>query len=310
MFDIDMDSVKSCKRQEFGKCPNDPHIHPPSAPHDVAADEWRRAEWFKPSLEDLAVEAAASGQFSSAAEGDDVDSRSAAGVPIFANDTITVELSSHLIAQGSETDGADICCDLSAPACQVQRGHDKSTFYRDVSHQRVRSEHSDGSIVIDFFDSMKAVKVNITAGVETCEEYCPIPEGEILRPFGIPPKATDKGPATVLGKSAEHYTWKDIILKIIPMASYDFYATVADNGAPTPVFQSQALTPLGRLPPIGRTNVTWLNYTAATPPAAKFNIAGLDTCPHSSQCAGPGYQAHRLAAGQLRSFEHYYRPAM
>ena len=44
---------------------------------------------------------------------------------------------------------------------------------------------------------------------------------------------------------------------------------------------------------------------AGPPPAAKFQIAGLDTCQPSPDCGGSARQLHRLRARQYRSFYRY-----
>ena len=42
--------------------------------------------------------------------------------------------------------------------------------------------------------------------------------------------------------------------------------------------------------------------TMQAPPASKFAIANVDTCPKSRSCGSPSWQAHRLASRQYRSF--------
>ena len=53
---------------------------------------------------------------------------------------------------------------------------------------------------------------------------------------------------------------------------------------------------------IGTQNQTWANWKSQAQPAAKFNIAGLDTCPMSSQCNSQQMQGHRLRTRQLHTF--------
>merc|ERR1711939_603647 len=101
-------------------------------------------------------------------------------------------------------------------------------------------------------------------------------------PFDPDADTKDMGPATMFGKTVEHYHWKDVILKIITMQINDFYADISNPQAAVPVFSTGQLTPFGQMPPIGTTNQTWSNFKAGTPTAAKFNIAGMDTCPQSN----------------------------
>ena len=88
------------------------------------------------------------------------------------------------------------------------------------------------------------------------------------------------------------------------MSATRFYAHVSPNGSATPLFQSETLTPFGG-PPIGTQNVTWMTYVPGRPPAAKFAIEGVDTCPKSKRCVDPvgAFQTHRRITGQARAWD-------
>ena len=71
-----------------------------------------------------------------------------------------------------------------------------------------------------------------------------------------------------------------------------------------PLFSETRLTPYGG-PQTGSKNTTYSEYVAATPPAAKFAIAGIDKCPQAKNCQIEMWQTHRLAASRYRAFYHY-----
>ena len=97
----------------------------------------------------------------------------------------------------------------------------------------------------------------------------------------------------------------DTILKVIKMETTDFYAKMGANGDALPLFQTTALTPMGQAQ-IGTENRTWSNFTAGTPPAAKFNIAGVATCPMSGNCGQQSLQLRRLSNKQLHTYARYH----
>ena len=322
MFDIDMASVKSCPRQKMGKCPHDHHPGPPLAADadadtaDAAVDAalsrtWLASSALAPSLEDLAVQEAARLRAQPMDDGSSSPITSRA-LPTFAPDSTEVTYDQALIAEGTVSEGASVCCDLTTPECQLQRIQRKATVYRDVTNQRLRSEYSDGTVMVDLFDNVtggKSILVNMTGGVETCASYCPLPKGVALESLHMPTNAKDLGQTTIGGKTVEHYHWEDRALGVIKMSETDFYATLTLGGdaLAVPFFESTALTPLGR-EKIGTQNRTWLQYKVGTPPAAKFDIKGLATC-KMGRCRSSAFQAHRLASGQMRVFERYYTPA-
>ena len=57
---------------------------------------------------------------------------------------------------------------------------------------------------VDDYAAAKSYLVNVTGGVETCQEYCPIAQEDIdlFGPFGIPDDAKDLGTATIEGVTA------------------------------------------------------------------------------------------------------------
>jgi len=179
----------------------------------------------------------------------------------------------------------------------VQSQRLKGTRYHDVTNQRTRfDDRLSGQKIVDDFAAHKSMLINVTNGVETCQEYCPLSPDDALGAFELPQDAKDLGKATIDGKSAEHYQWFDKIFKIIKMQSYDFYAVGG-----LPYFQTSAITPFGG-PAIGHQNQTWTGFKAGPPDASKFKIAGMDTCPQSQQCGQQLLQAHRLATRQAHAF--------
>lgn len=135
------------------------------------------------------------------------------------------------------------------------------------------------------------------------------------------------------GKKLEHYQWKEKILGLLTMQvglphttrlhcrprsslaprgsrlrsvqTTDFYADISNPRAAVPYFKTSALTPLGQH--LGTNNESWTNFRAGTPPASKFDIAGVDTCPIDNDCGQQLRQHHRLSSGQLYSFLSYMR---
>ena len=51
---------------------------------------------------------------------------------------------------------------------------------------------------------------------------------------------------------------------------------------------------------------TYSKYISATPPANKFKIAGIDTCPQAKNCQIELWQIHRLNTRRFQSF-YYHR---
>jgi hypothetical protein len=198
-----------------------------------------------------------------------------------------------------------------APQCQVQLQHQAGMRYLDVTNQRTRFEDAVADqIIVDDYTALKSmeVKLNTTTGKETCVEYCPIdPDDHLepLDPFDPFDKTTDLGKTTFEGKSVEHYSWSDVILKIIKMSSTDFYADISNPKAAVPVYLHQDLTPFGRKPPIGGLNQSWTGFKPGTPDKKKFDIAGVATCKQASNCQSSSKQAHRFALRQMHTAARY-----
>jgi hypothetical protein len=220
----------------------------------------------------------------------------------FGTDFSTHEESIMLINQGGKAStGGDFCCDSSRPGqCQIQLSHLSGERYFDLSNQRDRFEDSiSGETSIDFYSLGKSIIVNVTDGQETCQEYCPIPDGdkmEKFNPFDPLDTVHDLGSEGGL----EHYQWSDIILKVIKMQTTDLYVDQSASPA-VPVRQSSKLTPFGQAQ-IGSQNQTWSSWKAGKQSADKFKIAGLDACPMSNKCSSPQMQHHRLRTRRLRDF--------
>ena len=101
----------------------------------------------------------------------------------------------------------------------------------------------------------------------------------------------------------ELYEWSETILKIIKMSSTRFYARILPNGTALPVFESETISPLGHK--TGTENLTWTSFVPGRPPAVKFAIAGIATCPKSKHCQEPigAFHTHRRITGQTRAWE-------
>ena len=105
------------------------------------------------------------------------------------------------------------------------------------------------------------------------------------------------------GQTVELYEWKETFLKFITMSTTRFYARILPNGTAVPVFESKTISPFGHK--TGTENLTWTSFIPGRPPAAKFEIAGIDTCPESKHCQSPigAFYTHRRITGQTRAWE-------
>ena len=135
----------------------------------------------------------------------------------------------------------------------------------------------------------------------------PLLSEETLDPLALDPNATDEGAARALGQPAELFSWFNyarvpVVHKLIKMQQVDFYADVSGATA-VPIFSETKLIPYGRAQ-TGSQNTSYTGYIAGAPPADKFKIAGIDTCPQARNCQLEGWQAHRLAS---RRFSEFYR---
>ena len=223
-------------------------------------------------------------------------------------DFVAGETMINLMNQGGR-DGlgkgkGDICCTYDEPRCEVQLMTTQGVRYYDLTHQRSRFEDTlTGSIIIDDYARHMAYTVATDGGNETCNEYCPIDPADKMRPFdpwSDEDATVDLGPASFDGHPAQHYQWKDYILKVVVMSTTDFYADITDRQAAVPLFMSTALTPMGR--PVGGTNHTWTDWRRGTPPASKFAVAGVETCKRAKNCGSTAMQLHNLRSRLHHTF--------
>jgi len=296
-FDIDPASISTCQQSD-------------NCNQNQQSSTLRHQQAFGKSMRDLALEAVASSEGVAA-----LAALKAAPPPPpppsldFGSDYTTTEDSILLINQGGIVQpSGDVCCVAATPGqCQIQLAHQSGTKYNDLTNQRSRFEDGvAGQTIVDDYVKHKSMLINVTAGVETCQEFCPIdPDDNMTKfdPFDPFDVTKDLGPTTWEGKTVEHYQWKDKIFKIVTMEIDDLYVDTSGAKA-VPVFLHQTLTPFGQAP-IGGQNVTWTNWKVGTPPADKFKIAGVDVCPRSNNCGDQSQQAHRLRSGQLHTFARY-----
>ena len=229
----------------------------------------------------------------------------------FAKDFTADEDSILIMNQGGQQIAGDYCCLAdTAGQCQVQTQHMKGTRYYDSTNQRARFDDVIANQVqVDDYTAHKSMLINVSAsGALQCQEYCPIDPQDTLDPFDpFDPfdDVADLGKATYKGQPAEHYEWKDKIFKVITMQTTEFYADISKPNGAVPLFSTSALTPFGG-PSIGTTNETWTSFTAATPSADKFDIAGVATCPQSNNCGQNSKQLYRLKMKQLHAYAKYH----
>ena len=317
-FDLDPVSVSNCtmskqcnQNQELRALSPTMHAHVTFAP--TLYEAVQKALKDPSLLEAFQAEAAADAAAIKRAER--LAALTAAGKPYpmpnvtFATDFVATEVGASMINQGGHlAANGDPCCSPAsgAPQCQIQTSAFNGKRYFDYTNSRERFEDAiENEVTVDDYTVHMSMKINVTDGVETCEEFCPIDKQDSMRPFNpFDPfdKVMDMGEVTVDGKTAEHYRWSDKILKYIPMQTTDFYADISNPKAAVPLKSAEAITPLGRKPPIGFNNRTWSGWTSATPPADKFKIAGVKTCPESNKCQSQSKQAHRMRTGQLHTF--------
>eukprot|EP00935_MAST-01C_sp_MAST-1C-sp1_P002453 g2453.t1 len=285
MFDIDMDSIKSCQMSK--SCNGQPSPGPPG----------------------LSLLDAAAMRDDAPAPAPKLAKADAAALPTFASDFVSTEEGLMVEHQGATTEAdGSACCSNDAPQCVVQLAHVNETRYFDLTNQRVRTEDTiSGTIQVDLFgDIQKTVQVNSTNGVDTCVKYCPL-HNETLKPFSIDPTAKDMGKATIMGKQLEDFRYDESVvihgIPVFKMSTIDFFVDTSGAQA-VPVFKSEALTPFGGAQ-IGTTNTTYTSFVPGAPPASKFDIKGLDTCPQDPQCDQPPMQLRRLSLGQYRTFAAY-----
>ena len=240
--------------------------------------------------------------------------------PKFSADFFAYENSKMLSNQGGSAIGTDICCLPTTKSingeCLVTRAAKKGMHYYDVTNQRERYEDEiSGQTMVTFYGNIsKDMLINITNGVETCESFCPLLPGEGIDGFAIDPNATDMGKAKIDGINTEHYQWYNyekipITGKLVKMQTVEFYAKKGSSDVhdkfPMPVYSETEFTPYGEAM-TGSQNTTYSKYISATPPANKFKIAGIDTCPQAKNCQIELWQIHRLNTRRFQSF-YYHR---
>ena len=176
-FDVDMDSIKTCKRQEEGKCPGDPPPPHPPAKSSVLAHSRSFAAYdslLRKSVVDVAKErlstmSSTKRVAAEAAHAAEAKLRIVAS-PTFPSSYVAVEQRAMRIAQGAtHAANGDTCCSIDAPQCQVQETTSAVSRYVDFDNQRERVEEPTGIIVNDY-KMGKSITVNVTGGVETCQE--------------------------------------------------------------------------------------------------------------------------------------------
>ena len=224
----------------------------------------------------------------------------------WAADWTAEETSSLVINQGGvpSQDGSQLCCasDFGA-SCQLQIQYHSGTRYYDYTNQRSRLEDPNNGIEVDDYKAHKSMIVVHNGTHDVCQKYCPIDPRDTLdagKTHFLDDNATDLGKATYHNQSAEHWQWKEQILKAITMQTTDFYASTSGNTV-VPLGRIDTLTPFGG-PKIGQGEATWSSFEAGTPPADKFDIQGMDTCPQDPQCGHQSRQLNRLVLGQTHTF--------
>lgn len=227
----------------------------------------------------------------------------------WASDWTATETSNMVINQGGQPskDGSEICCasDFSSQ-CQIQLSYQSGVRYYDHTNQRSRFEDPINGVEVDDYKAHKAMLVVHNGTHDVCQKYCPIDPRDTLdagKTVFLDDNATDLGKATYHNQSAEHWQWKETILKVITMQTSDFYASTSGKDV-VPLGRVDALTPFGG-PQIGQGESTWVNFKAGTPSADKFDIQGMDTCPQDPQCGQQSRQLNRLALGQTHTFYNY-----
>jgi len=293
-FDIDPASVASCPAPKGG-C------------QQSGAIAESPAEAFKRYFGTSYLEGARAMLNASAAAPTAIDDaqQRAGNTTRFPGDYVSHEVTEFLIKQNGVPGAAsgDVCCDGSAPQCQLQMQNGNVLRYVDTTNQRARADDSfSGTIFVDDFHTHTSMSVKVVGGVEACVEFCPIDPADTMKPYALHHDAKDLGKTTLDGKTVEHYQWSQVVLKVIKMSTTDLY-TVKQAGYDVPAFQSEQLTPGGIQPPFGTSNKTWSAVKLGPPPAAKFQIVNATTCPQSKKCGSSvAWQAHRIASGQQHTF--------
>ena len=217
-FDIDPASIANCPPPQNG-C-GDQHTNAALAATPKAA-----GLRFRQTIAMAALDSLADGSLAAAARLPVLPKRTAGGAGAatanlsWADYTADEDITLLISQNGARNAHGDACCDVRRPGqCQVQSQRLKGTRYHDVTNQRTRFDDTlSGQKIVDDFVAHKSMLINVTGGVETCQEYCPLSPDDALDKFELPDDAKDKGQATIDGKTAEHYQWFDRIFKIIKM---------------------------------------------------------------------------------------------
>ena len=246
-------------------------------------------------------------------------------IPTLASDYFAHEETVMLSNSGGVFYGTDVCCsptttDTVNDECMVTRSKKSGVHYVDVTNQRERFEDAItgktmvtiyGKIVNGSSTNNMDMIINVTNGVETCESFCPMLDGEYLQPLSLDPNATDQGQEQLkwngMSIPAEHWRWSNYdnvpIVGKKKMEQVEFYVT--EGNAPAPLFSETRLEPYGG-PQQGSVNTTYTKFNVGTVPASKFQIAGMKTCPQAKNCQIELWQSFRLATQRYDSF-YYHR---
>lgn len=227
----------------------------------------------------------------------------------WSNDWSAQETSAMLINQGGQPNkaGDAICCDSSYGAqCQIQQQYSSGMRYYDYTNNRTRMEDPINGIEVVDYNSHKDMLVVHNGTHDVCQKYCPIDPRDTMdagRDIFLDTNATDMGSTTYEKHTAEHWQWKETILKVITMSTTDFYADISGSSV-LPLGEVQTLTPFGGAA-IGQSTASWTVFKAGAQPASKFDIQGMDTCPQDPQCGQNSRQLQRLALKNMHTFHNY-----
>jgi len=246
-------------------------------------------------------------------------------IPTLASDYVAHEETVMLSNSGGVFYGTDVCCSPTTTEtvndeCLVTRSKKSGVHYVDVTNQRERFEDAiTGKTMVTIYGQLvngsstnnMDMLINVTNGVETCESFCPMLDGEYLQPLSLDPNATDQGQEQLhwngMTIPAEHWRWSNYdnvpIVGKKKMEQVEFYVT--EGHAPAPLFSETRLEPYGG-PQTGSVNTTYTKFNVGNVPASKFNIAGMKTCPQAKNCQIELWQSFRLARRAYDSF-YYHR---
>jgi len=300
-FDVDPASYVKCERAD--SCQEDDAFHTKPWPHGLAAHQMSKIARSE-HARSVGSRTPPNGASTARALG------TAADPPQGPSDYVAFVDRFSLAADGPVVEGpTDLCCTRSSVGqCEVGLSHRRGLVYHDLTNQRLRSEDAiSGQTVIDFLHdpSMPTISmlINVTEGVETCQEWCPLSAAERLVPFApwtsADTEVRDLGKAMIDGLVTELYEWQQGLVHLGVYSDFHLYATVpaaaaSKNVTLTPVLLTEVVTLLGQ---VGMTtNTSYSNVTMGTPPAAKFTIARgpQEGCPQSANCGSATWQQHRL----------------